>query len=617
MGLSVHLLGRPRITGDGRTTVPRGRKAWALLAYFLCTRRTVSRERLCTLLFSNADDPLGALRWNLAELRRLLGEVAAIAGDPVTIELPPGTYVDVRVLSSGTWLEALAVPGLGAELLEGLSFPGCAAFECWLLNERRHLQAASEAVLREAALVRLVTGEEESAVNLAARLVALNPLDETYQELLIRSLAVSGDRPAASRQLAACIALFRAELGVEPGPGVLRAVEATGSSFTAAPATGRQAARAQLEAGQAAIDAGALEAGLQCLRRATAEAHACGDFGLKGKALLALGSALVYSVSGRGEEGAAALHEVISLSTSTGRPALAASAHQVLAIIEILRGRHDRAAGLLATAAGLAGDDESARATGMLILGGSDIETGNFQAALRQLRGSLELAERCGDMRTAASSLAEVGRALFLLNELSDSQEALIRSLEIGQSMGMTSFLPFPESLLGLVEVASGDLDAAADYLEHAFALGCQIADPCHEGLAGMGLGVLAAHRDDREAAIRRFQDAIRRCIGSTDASVWVLGSALEALCSLAVAHRMPEGTKWIADLEALAARTGMRELLVRAHLHRHDLGDPAALEAAVLLAEEVDNPHLHDAVARRQGKRAPGLTPAAEEMPV
>jgi hypothetical protein len=36
-----------------------------------------------------------------------------------------------------------------------------------------------------------------------------------------------------------------------------------------------------------------------------------------------------------------------------------------------------------------------------------------------------------------------------------------------------------------------------------------------------------------------------------------------------------------------------MRELVVRAHLHRSRLGDPTALASARLLASSIDNPAL------------------------
>jgi hypothetical protein len=53
-----------------------------------------------------------------------------------------------------------------------------------------------------------------------------------------------------------------------------------------------------------------------------------------------------------------------------------------------------------------------------------------------------------------------------------------------------------------------------------------------------------------------------------------------------------------IADLEERAARLGMRELLVRAHLHRRRLGGDRSLEVARSLAAEIDNPALERALA-------------------
>jgi hypothetical protein len=48
-----------------------------------------------------------------------------------------------------------------------------------------------------------------------------------------------------------------------------------------------------------------------------------------------------------------------------------------------------------------------------------------------------------------------------------------------------------------------------------------------------------------------------------------------------------------VGTLESLAARCDMRELLVRAHLHRWHLGDPMALTSARLLGADIDNPVL------------------------
>src|ERR671925_1751785 len=245
MSLAIHLLGRPHLERDGEPVAgPRGHKAWGLVAYLLLSRvRNPSREHLAELLFTGADDPLGSLRWNLAELRRALG-AATLPHGSTELSLAPGTFVDVDALVRATPQEAVAIPGLGREVLEGMEFGNSPAFETWLLIERRRLLGASEAALHEAALDRLAAGEAVAAVGLAARLVELNPYDENFQELLVRSYCEAGDRAAATRQLSVCVELFRTEYGREPGSGVFRAAEARRPArVPSAGPGGRQAAR--------------------------------------------------------------------------------------------------------------------------------------------------------------------------------------------------------------------------------------------------------------------------------------------------------------------------------------------------------------------------------------
>jgi DNA-binding SARP family transcriptional activator len=215
MPLAIHLLGRPHLERDGEPVAgPRGHKTWGLLAYLTLSRvNKPSREHLAELLFTEADDPLGSLRWNLAELRRALGPAMLPRGSTELVLLP-GTFVDIDALIRGTPQEAVASLGLGSELLEGMDFGNSPAFESWLLNERRRLLGAAEAALHEASLDRLAAGEPVAAVEHAARLVKLNPCDENFQELLVRSYSEAGDRQAAKRQVSACVELFRGQLGL-------------------------------------------------------------------------------------------------------------------------------------------------------------------------------------------------------------------------------------------------------------------------------------------------------------------------------------------------------------------------------------------------------------------
>src|SRR3954465_10935187 len=106
MALGIRLLGRPCIERPGGPTSRlRSRKSWALLAYLLLSEAAPTRSQLAGLLLAEANDPLRALRWSLAELRRCLGGGASLDGGPVVLRLPDGTFVDVAVLTHASWAD--------------------------------------------------------------------------------------------------------------------------------------------------------------------------------------------------------------------------------------------------------------------------------------------------------------------------------------------------------------------------------------------------------------------------------------------------------------------------------------------------------------------------------
>lgn len=591
---SIHLLGRPWLgRGEAVVSPPRGRKAWGLLAYLLVAARPHPRDHLASLLFAEADDPLRALRWNLAELRRSLGLREALRGDRVSVSLPPNTYVDLHVLTSGSWVEASAVPGLGCELLAGMDFPTSPGFEAWLLNERRRLTVAALAALREGALARLAAGDAVGAQSLAARLVALAPLDENGHALLIRAFVTGGDDEAASRQLHACTELMRRELGVDPGPAVaaaLRSGDRRSSGRVGAAASGR----AQLDAGLAALKAGVLDAGLECLTRAAAEAAAAQDRELEAKASFELGSALVHCGRSRYEEGAAVLHEVLPLAESLGDNRLGAAAARELAWVELLSARYQRSEVWLQKALELAQGEPGEAASGLWVLGMGLTEVARYPESLAVLRQAITLADSAGDARAGGIARALVGKAHLMRGELDEARPILEQSLETFQSAGWTWLLPWAEAYLGELELFAGNLERAEALLDHAFSLAAQISDPCFCAKSEANLGLLEARRGDVAAARSRLESA-RLWLVRTPDHVWSLGYALDASCVVGTSWALPDTGQWIDELEQLAGRAGMRELVARSYVHRHNLtGDVSMIEAARLLAADIDNPRLH-----------------------
>jgi DNA-binding SARP family transcriptional activator len=624
--ITVRLLGRPAVEGDGRAVrLPRGRKTWALLGYLLLAERPPSRKHLAELLFADADDPLGALRWALAELRRALGGAIEVTGDPIRATPGPDVVVDVLTLtraadppapgdplapadslasagslapadplaSAGSLAPADSLALADGELLEGVELASCLEFESWLLVARHRMSATVEARLRETAARLLAQGRAGAAVPYAQRAVARNPLEESNHELLVRSLAVAGDAMAAQRQIAVCRDLLRRELGVDASPSLSDAADVGSGSSMVSPLGGRAAAISQLEAGRAAIAAGAVDAGLQCLRRAVVEAETCRDDALRGRAMLALGAALVHAVRGRDEEGGVVLHEAIAHATRAGDRATAASAHRELGFVEVQAGRRDTADGWLARAEELA-DDDKERAAVLGVRGMNASDRADYPVALDCLRESAELAERGAARRQQAWSLAILARAHVLRGEHSQARHELARSTDLIRADRWLAFLPWNQAFSGELRRLEGDLGGAGEELEQAWGMACQIGDPCWEAVAARGLGLLSANRGHRAESTHWFGEAAARSVRVIDRYQWVRGYVLDAAAATALEQGEPERARpLVVALTQLAARCDMRELTVRAHLHRFRLGDRGALAGARLLGSGIDNPDL------------------------
>ncbi|WP_155340103.1 AfsR/SARP family transcriptional regulator [Acrocarpospora corrugata] len=213
--LTIRLLGPPAIERDGLPVrPPRGHKTWALLGYLLLADRPPSRRRLAGLLFGDAEDPLGALRWSLAEPRRAVGVPGLLTGDPVVVRYGDDVNVDLPLLI-GDLADPAPLLEFGGELLEGVDVTTSPEFESWLLVERHRIAATVAARLRRAATALLAGGRAREALAYAGRAVAGDPLEEANHALLVRILAVLGDRAGALRQVAICQETLRRELGIE------------------------------------------------------------------------------------------------------------------------------------------------------------------------------------------------------------------------------------------------------------------------------------------------------------------------------------------------------------------------------------------------------------------
>jgi hypothetical protein len=204
------------------------------------------------------------------------------------------------------------------------------------------------------------------------------------------------------------------------------------------------------------------------------------------------------------------------------------------------------------------------------------------------------IARACGDLRRAAWSLGLLGRSLMLRDSRAEAAAVLDESLALIEELRWIAFQPWPESLRAEVWLREGEPDRAAALLEHAFALGCRLGDPCWEAMSARARGLVHEAAGERARALAALREAADRAIRVADPYVWIHAHCLDALAGVAIADGAPDAERCVATLERLAARGDLRELVVRAALHRARLGDPGALASARLLGKAIDNPVLH-----------------------
>src|SRR5262249_59360023 len=98
------------------------------------------RRKVAEMVFGEADDPLRALRWPLAELRRCIGEGLRLDGDPLRCEIGADIRVDVRLLADqGGDGDEAGLLDLTGELLEGIDLSGNELFDSWLVLALHYL----------------------------------------------------------------------------------------------------------------------------------------------------------------------------------------------------------------------------------------------------------------------------------------------------------------------------------------------------------------------------------------------------------------------------------------------------------------------------------------------
>lgn len=565
-----------------------------MLVRVVLAERPLRRSQLTGELFAEAGDPAAALRWVLADLRRSLGDPALLRGDPLTL-VGSNIRIDVRDLEEGTLPDA----EFDFPLLEGIELRDSPDFDLWLMMERSRWAVRSLEELRRRTLRQLAVGDTGAAACLAEYAVNIDPLDESAQELLLRALVADGRRELAEVRLAAVEGTFARE-----GLTVSPALRAAAQDRVRRPMVGVRAgvvAKSLLQAGTAALDAGAADGGIETLRGAAEDAARADDPGLQAEVQLALGSALVHAVRGSDGEGAVVLHRALVAAQAACRPALAADVLRELAFIDVQAGRHaSAAASLIQAGEMLDGLDEPGLWAGLLAMEGMNAaDRGRHTAAAALLRRSVAVAADAGRPRQRVWSLGVLARSLLLSGQTEAAQQTSQSAVSGALLQRWTAYLPWPQAIHAECLAMAGRWDDARAEAEESFALGCEIGDPCWEGMAARTLSLIAQRDGDYRTAWRWIVDARHRADRVPDRYVWVSCYIGLAHLELATEARSDVVATLAARLHHDAKRADLPEFAAWALVHQAKPDEPATVRAARAAAARVDNPTLQTRAAQ------------------
>ena len=550
--MKIITIGNPEIIGaDGEIQQVRGHQAWAVLARLLRSDRPVGRREIASEIFPDTDDPLGALRWCLASLRRATGP-DTLKGDPIDLNFPEETYVDLWHLND----EKFSVPQ-PPEFLYGIEPAATSEFATWLMIERERISAQMHERLRREAMQAISVGNFDLAIKLAELAIRSRPLDESGHIILVKSLAMSGRVEIAVAHVDATEHEFLKEVGEKPS-AALRAAARKNIADAPEGVSKNAVIDSLIKSGTAAVSAGAIDAGLDCLRRAAADAEKIGDNHLLARSLQELGTTLVHSIRGFDDEGAIVLRQAVEVASEIGSSQIAANSLRELGYVEALAGRRPSAAKYLEKALEYSIGDDDALAGVHAIAGFNLVDWGKSEKGISCFEQSLSLARKTGNRRREIWSLGIGAWGHIRAGNPAIAQGWLQSCHALCDEIRWIAFQPWPAALLAetklLLNEGSNTLQKG---LEESLALSGQLGDPCWEAANARAIGLMHDAANDEILAHKWMAHAHERCGVVTDLYAGLMVEILSDQVKLFVKTDQTENANRTArELLSLAART-------------------------------------------------------------
>src|SRR5438093_3550715 len=499
MTLRVRLLGRPGLEHDGAARRLEGHKPWALLTYLLLEPRARTRRELADLLWSEADDPLGAVRWSLSQVRKAVNPPAEIGERDGRIKIDAEVLVvDAGELLRGEWDETSIDDLVRGELLEGMSFGEAPSFDTWLQVQRARVATSAADALRWAATL-LSHREPDRALALAERALRSEPFDDALHELIVEIHAARGDRERARTYVAGLTRRYRDELAIEPPASISRPLERAPRSAAEPLLRLDVQARALLDIAKVRFWAGDSASARDIALRAARQAGESGDRALEARALI-LGST-TYTGGGLGtaREWTSHLQRALRLANELGDRATVAEIETERGRISAIEGRYGAAEASFRRAQRLAEDIGDTREAGWAraMLAACHADRCEYAAAEEDLRAALPA------LGWAPHAMGVLARVLVRAGNVEEGKAFADAAVTRADREGLLAPLPWALVQAGDARLAEGDLDGATERFTGALTIAEGTKDPGWQALALRGLGLLARAANDGARTLR------------------------------------------------------------------------------------------------------------------
>lgn len=138
----------------------------------------------------------------------------------------------------------------------------------------------------------------------------------------------------------------------------------------------------------------------------------------------------------------------------------------------------------------------------------NEADQGRHAGAAALLSSSLRMAQGGGSAPPRHLTLGVLARSLMLCGQTAEALASAEASIDRAQQLRWNAFLPWPQALRAECLGRQGRWQQARTQAEHAFALGCELGDPCWEGMAARVLSQTAQQGGDAASAWQWIVDA-------------------------------------------------------------------------------------------------------------